>query len=68
MALPQRRAAVVELRRITSDAEYQAALARIAELADADDLESAGEMDALANYVEAWEEAQRSRVRLSLHG
>ena len=57
MALPQRRA--VELRRIASEAEYRAALARIAELGDADDLESAGEMEALANYVEAWEEKRR---------
>jgi hypothetical protein len=56
MALPQRRVAVVELRRIATDAEYRGALARIAELADADDLESSGEMEALANYVEAWEE------------
>jgi len=53
MALPQRR---VELRRIANEAEYRAALARIDELASADDLESNGEMDALANYVEAWEE------------
>jgi hypothetical protein len=61
MALPQRR---VELRRIANEAEYRAALVRIDELAGADDLESNGEMDALANYVEAWEEAVRSPVRL----
>lgn len=54
MALPQRRV-VVELRRIASESEYRAVLARIAELADSDDLELAGEMEALANYVEAWE-------------
>jgi hypothetical protein len=59
MALPQRRVAV-ELRRIATEAEYRAALARIAELADADDLESSGEMEALANYVEGWEEKRAS--------
>ncbi len=59
MALAQRRA--VELRRFANEAEYRAALARIDELASADDLESAGEMEALANYVEAWEE-RRSDV------
>jgi antitoxin component HigA of HigAB toxin-antitoxin module len=57
MALPQRRV-VVELRRIANEAEYRAALARIDELAASDELELAGEMDALANYVEAWEEAR----------
>ena len=57
MALAQRRV-VVELRRIATEAEYRAALARIDELAGADDLESAGELDALANYVESWEEKQ----------
>lgn len=54
MALAQRR--VVEPRRIATEADYRAALARIDELASADDLESAGEMEALANYVESWEE------------
>ncbi len=57
MALAQRR--VVELRRIANEAEYRAALARIEELAAAEDLESAGEMEALANYVESWEGRQR---------
>ena len=53
MALTQRRA--VEIRRIANDSEYRAALARIEELANADDLESFGEADALANYVEDYE-------------
>jgi hypothetical protein len=54
----------VPLRAITSDAEYRDALARLEELGDTDDLEVFGEMYALANYVEAWEEkvgASRSR-------
>ena len=55
MALPQRRVAF-ELRRIASEADHRAALARIAELAEADDLESAGELETLANWVEGWEE------------
>ena len=55
MALPQRRVSV-ELRRIASDADYRAALARIAELVDTDDLESSGELETLANWVESWEE------------
>jgi antitoxin component HigA of HigAB toxin-antitoxin module len=54
MALTQRR--VVEIRRIASEADYRAALARIDELASAEDIESVGEMEALANYVESWEE------------
>ena len=53
MALTQRRA--VEIRRITNDSEYRAALARIEELSALDDLESFGEADALANYVEEYE-------------
>ncbi len=61
MALAQRRV-VVELRRIANEAEYRAALARIEELASAEDLESAGEMEALANYVESWEEKRARRV------
>lgn len=60
MALAQRRA--VELGRIANEAEYRAALARIDELASADDLEAAGEMEALANYVEAWEEKRPRRA------
>jgi hypothetical protein len=59
MALTQRR--VVEIRRIVNETEYRAALARIDELASADDLESVGEMEALANYVESWEEKQARR-------
>jgi antitoxin component HigA of HigAB toxin-antitoxin module len=62
MALAQRRIEVVELRRITNEAEYRAALARIEELIPLDDMESIVELDALANYVEAWEEKQRSRM------
>ena len=62
MALTQRR--VVEIRRIVNETEYRAALARIHELASADDLESVGEMEALANYVEAWEEQQARRELL----
>jgi antitoxin component HigA of HigAB toxin-antitoxin module len=50
------------LRRIANEAEYRAALARIEELASAEDLESFGEMDALANYVEAWEAKRDRRV------
>ncbi len=60
MALAQRR--VVEARRIATEAEYRAALARIDELAAAEDLESVGEMEALANYVEAWEEKRDGRT------
>lgn len=56
MAVAQRR--FVELRRISTDAEYRAALARIEQLVAADDLESVGELEALANYVEAWERVQ----------
>lgn len=63
MALAQRRIEVVELRSITNEAEYAAALARIQELIPFDDLESILELEALANYVEAWEE-QRSAGRL----
>jgi len=63
MALPQRR--VVELRRIATDAECRAALARIEELASAEDLESVGEMEALANYVEAYEETRAQRLGAS---
>ena len=61
MALTQRRVAV-ELRRIANEAESRAALARIDELRSADDLESVGEMEALANYVESWEEKRDRRV------
>lgn len=43
-------------RRIENDDEYRAALARIDELSYADDLESNGEMEAWANYVEDYEE------------
>lgn len=56
MALAQRRIEVVELRSITNEAEYAAALARIQELIPFDDMESILELEALANYVEAWEE------------
>ncbi len=63
MALAQRR--VVELRRIANEAEYRAALARIEELATAEDLESVGEMEALANYVESYEEQQAAGARVS---
>ena len=59
MALAPRR--VVELRRIANETEYRAALARIDELATADDLESVGEMEALANYVESYEARQSAR-------
>jgi hypothetical protein len=62
MALAQRRIEVVELRSITSEAEYAAAVARIQELLPFDDMESILELEALANYVEAWEE-KRSRLR-----
>ena len=61
MALTQRRI-VGELRRIANEAEYHAALARIEELGSAEDLESFGEMDALANYVESWEEKRDRRA------
>ncbi len=60
MALAQRRIAVVELRRITNEAEYRAALARIEALIELDDMESIVELDALANYVEAYEERRRT--------
>ncbi|HXU71988.1 MAG TPA: hypothetical protein VN947_21800 [Polyangia bacterium] len=56
MALAQRRIEVVELRSIASEAEYAAAIARIQELLPFDDMESILELEALANYVEAWEE------------
>jgi hypothetical protein len=59
MALTQRR---VELRGITTEAEHRAALARIEQLSTAEDLESVGEMEALANYVEAWEETHARRA------
>ena len=61
MAVTQRRVVVVELRAIGNEAEHQAALARIDELASAEDLESVGEMEALANYVEAYE-ARHARL------
>ena len=61
MALAQRRIEVVELRSITSEAEYAAALARIQELIPFDDMESILELEALANYVEAWEERHSRR-------
>ena len=56
MALTQRR--VLELRRIATEPEYRAALARIEQLSATDDLESCGELETLANYVEAWEESR----------
>ena len=59
MALAQRRIEVVELRRITCEEEYRAAIARIQELIPLDDVESIAELDAWANYVEAWEERRR---------
>ena len=60
MALTQRRV-VVELRRIANEVEYRAALAHVEELAPADDLEAIGELEALANYIEAWEESRAGR-------
>ncbi|HEY2748152.1 MAG TPA: hypothetical protein VGL86_26190 [Polyangia bacterium] len=63
MALAQRRIEVVELRRITSDAEYRAALARIEELIPSDDLESIAELEAWANYVEDYEEQRQRSAR-----
>jgi antitoxin component HigA of HigAB toxin-antitoxin module len=54
MAVTQPR--VVEPRAIRSEHEYRVALARIDQLIPLEDLESAGELDAWACYVEAYEE------------
>jgi antitoxin component HigA of HigAB toxin-antitoxin module len=59
MALAQRRVEVVEVRCITNESEYRAALARIEELLPFDDLESIAELECWANYVESYDERRR---------
>jgi hypothetical protein len=45
-----------ELGPIRNGADYMMALARIGDLLERDDLESVGEMETLANFVESYEE------------
>jgi antitoxin component HigA of HigAB toxin-antitoxin module len=59
MALAQRRIEVIEVRRITNESEYRAAIARIEELIPLDDVESIAELECWANYVEAWDTKRR---------